>query len=689
MTPLGTAALWRGHRRFVFLDFAFGDAGRFLQTWRAWLDDPSRCGWLTCIAIAPELPSRTTLEGTRRSASLAPLAAQLLAAWPPPTADLHLLRFEQGRVQLQLAVGSIDAWLPRIEARVQAFRLAEVGQLAGPVLAGGRLFKRLARLAAPDALLLSRPDPCRFVASRDGAAADDDAKAQSLRRRLRTAGFEADDAALALALALAPAPAPAPAPALAPARSPSVAPSPPPGVAPSPRSDEAVLARYAPRFVPRGRPRRGSLWPTEPVPSHAVVVGGGLAGCAVAWALAEQGVCSTVLERRASIADAGSGNAAGLFHGVVHRDDARHARFNRAAALDAHRQVAIAIADHAVAGRADGLLRLETSTGANVAEMAATLLRLRLPLEHVRAVSRLEASRIAGVELAHPAWHFRAGGWVDPRGLARSYLARANTLLAASSTLDLRVDVEVDVEVDAIRRCNGRWQALDRRGAVIAAAPVLVLANGGDALRLLGDPDWPVERTRGQVSAAEAAILSAGSAPRLPITGSGYVLPTVDGKLWFGATSDRCDDDGNVRHDDHLRNVERLFSLLPGLSAFDPDGLTGRTAFRWSSRDRLPIAGAVPRSAFAGAADAAYSQAPPLSSRAEQARAASRVDGLFISAGLGSRGIAWSGLCAQVVAALVAGAAAPLPADLLDAVDPARFASRAHRRAGAGSASRR
>jgi tRNA 5-methylaminomethyl-2-thiouridine biosynthesis bifunctional protein len=46
---------------------------------------------------------------------------------------------------------------------------------------------------------------------------------------------------------------------------------------------------------------------------------------------------------------------------------------------------------------------------------------------------------------------------------------------------------------------------------------------------------------------------------------------------------------------------------------------------------------------------------------------------------LGSRGIGWSALGAQVLASLISGAPAPLEADLLDAVDPGRFTSRAYR----------
>jgi tRNA 5-methylaminomethyl-2-thiouridine biosynthesis bifunctional protein len=59
------------------------------------------------------------------------------------------------------------------------------------------------------------------------------------------------------------------------------------------------------------------------------------------------------------------------------------------------------------------------------------------------------------------------------------------------------------------------------------------------------------------------------------------------------------------------------------------------------------------------------------------------VPGLFVFTALGSRGITWSALGGQVVAAAISGAPAPLEASLLDAIAPARFITRQVRRSSA------
>jgi tRNA 5-methylaminomethyl-2-thiouridine biosynthesis bifunctional protein len=59
--------------------------------------------------------------------------------------------------------------------------------------------------------------------------------------------------------------------------------------------------------------------------------------------------------------------------------------------------------------------------------------------------------------------------------------------------------------------------------------------------------------------------------------------------------------------------------------------------------------------------------------RADQVRLLPRLPGLALCLGLGSRGIGWAALLGRVVAARLEGAPVPLEADLLDALDPARF----------------
>ncbi|MDO9635740.1 MAG: FAD-dependent oxidoreductase, partial [Thiobacillus sp.] len=73
--------------------------------------------------------------------------------------------------------------------------------------------------------------------------------------------------------------------------------------------------------------------PDAAAPRHVAVVGAGVAGAAVAHALAQRGVAVTVLERAAAPAQAASGNPVAVFRPVISRDDSCATRLTRAAFL--------------------------------------------------------------------------------------------------------------------------------------------------------------------------------------------------------------------------------------------------------------------------------------------------------------------------------------------------------------------
>lgn len=359
---------WADRAHFTVMETGLGECVNFLATWDAWRRDAQRCTRLHFVLVTPQLPTRAALalalaSWSRATFPLADLAAQLLQAWPPCTTNLHALDFEQGQVQLLLAVGEATLLLPKLRLAADAFLLGGAQPEPGEPLWPLRLLKAVGRLAAPQAHLASD--------SVDG----------TLHAGLVTAGFE-----------------------FLPATAPG-----------EPRTN--TVARFAPRFAP---PRLPSA--AVPDASHAIVVGAGLAGAAAAQALVRQGLQVTVLEQHSGPALEASGNPAGLFHGTLNADDGLYARLFRAAAQHATREYRPCIAAGLVPGCAAGLLRLETRLS-DVNAMRALLARLDLPADYVSAVDRAQASELAGVGLPGPAWLYPGGGWVSPPAWVRQALA--------------------------------------------------------------------------------------------------------------------------------------------------------------------------------------------------------------------------------------------------------------------------
>ena len=212
--------------------------------------------------------------------------------------------------------------------------------------------------------------------------------------------------------------------------------------------------------------------------------------------------------------------------------------------------------------------------------------------------------------------------------------------------------------VQRIARHGDSWQLFDDAGHAIAEAPLLVLANATDALHLAGLPPQWQRRQRGQVSWTDGGT---ALAPRIPVASGGYLLTLPDGRLLFGATSQANDEDPTVREADHRDNLAKAAQLLGGAPLHDGAALHGRVGWRASTPDRLPLVGPAP------------DPAAPRPARADAPRLWSRQPGLWLHCGLGSRGLTTATLCAELIAAQASGAPWPLEADLVDAIDPARW----------------
>ncbi|MDP1650738.1 MAG: FAD-dependent 5-carboxymethylaminomethyl-2-thiouridine(34) oxidoreductase MnmC [Rubrivivax sp.] len=601
----GLPGRWAARRCFTILETGFGLGNNFLATWDAWRHDPARCERLFFVSVERHPPTRDDLARAHAASPWPALATALLRAWPPLVANLHPIDFDDGRVHLLLALGDVASLLPALHLSADAFFLDGFAPARNPAMWQPRLVKALGRKAAP------------------GATAATWSVARELHAGLTAAGFEVQRAG---------------------------------GIG---GKREISIARWAPRFLPRGPAPAAAC-----ASGTAVVVGAGLAGAAVAQALARLGLAVTVFDRHAEPAAETSGNPAGLFHGTVNADDGIYARLFRAAALVAQRVYRAAV-DDGVAGRADGLLRLDTRAG-GFAAMRATLERLGLPPAYVQALDAGAASALAGVTLPAAAWFYPGGGWIAPPAWVRHALATPGVRFRGG------------VAVAALERQGTAWLLRDAAGRVVAQAAAVVLANAADAARLLAPmagPPWPLDHSRGQVTqwAPPAPMPLA-----LPVAGDGYALPLPAGGLLCGATREAGTpaDDAAPRLADHRVNLDRLQRLTGLPLPQDMACLQGRVGWRLHSDDRLPIAGALPSAAALRASG----------QRLDQARLLPREGGLFVLTALGARGLTLAPLLGRLVAAQATGTPWPLEQDLADAVDPARWVVRGARAAASGTA---
>ena len=346
----------------------------------------------------------------------------------------------------------------------------------------------------------------------------------------------------------------------------------------------------------------------------AIVIGAGLAGAAAAERLASRRWQVTLLERHAQPAAEASGNPAGAFHPVVSPDDSLFARLTRASFLYLlHHWKNIPGLEWARCGV------LQMARDADELDSQKRALDV---LGYPPAYAQFDAVR-GGL------W-FPAAGWARPVTLVKGLLSH------------FPIEQVFNREVSSLSREGNIWSAVDAQRRVIASAPVVVLANAADALRLSPQPAVRLRRVRGQLTLVPAIA----GLDHVLLRG-GMALPGIDGRSVVGASFDMDDEDPEVRADSHAGNLARLEQMLPGASqGLDPENLEGRVGFRAVVRDRLPLVGPLP--------DA-------------------RGQGLYGAFAYGSRGLLWTSLAGELIASMLDGEPLPVERALVAALAPGRF----------------
>lgn len=392
-----------------------------------------------------------------------------------------------------------------------------------------------------------------------------------------------------------------------------------PGIAPK---RDNLQGQYNPAWEPK-LPVGTS--PAAPVQAgRCVVIGAGLAGAAVAASLARRGWQVLVLDEAGAPAAGASGLPAGLVAPHVSPDDSLLSRLSRSGVRMTLQQCKVLLNDSedwqhtGVLQRVmpDADKHLPIDLGQASPEAAANWSRPASSPE-------LADNGLTGSDKAF--WH-SAAAWVKPASLVTAWLATAGVTWRGKT------------RVDSLVLDNGNWQCKDQASQTTAEAELVVIAAGFGSAALAasvtGNPP-ALQAIRGQVSWTDAMA----DAGRTPVNGHGSFIPAVPlaqgTAAIFGATFERDEELAEIKQQDHGDNLSRLKDLLPGLGLPESEGLEGWAGIRCATPGRLPILA-------------------PVASE-DDAR-------VWLCTGMGSRGLSFAHLCAELMAARLHGE--PLPLEL-------------------------
>jgi len=390
------------------------------------------------------------------------------------------------------------------------------------------------------------------------------------------------------------------------------------------------------------------LCPDLPV----IIIGAGLAGACTARALADQGKSVLVLESNPKAAQEGSGNPQGALYAKLAVKPSPETALHLHGLLYSANQIKqLPVQDPPLASLC-GVLQLALSDKER--ERQTQLCESELyPNSLFQLVGAAEASQLSGTETPYSGLFFPNAGWVAPADYCHYLLVHP------------LIKCHFNQSVTHLQQQDNRWTVTtDKRQY---HAEYVVICTAADARKLEQLDHLPTKPIRGQTT--QVSEIDNLPALKTVVCGEGYISPARQQSYCFGATFDLHYHERECRDSDHLKNIDQLIKTLPKFAEINLDHCSGRTGFRCSTSDYLPIVGEV----------ANFSETVKrfenlrYDAQSCQHLSVPRLKGLFVNIGHGSKGLITCPISAGVLVAMMFNQPNPLPKDLIERLDPARF----------------
>lgn len=386
-------------------------------------------------------------------------------------------------------------------------------------------------------------------------------------------------------------------------------------------------------------------------PKTAVIIGGGIAGCSTAYALAQRGIKITLVERNAEIANEASGNPLAMLYPRLSADNpvSEFALAGYLYSLDLFNHLELAPADF----NACGLLQL----GFNVRELARIkkVAAQNHSVTILKYVSAQEASALSGLDILHDALYFPNAAWVNPRRLCNRLTAHENIKLLTLNKLNNLLN-------------NNNLFELYFDNDTKLTAEIVIIANANNAQNFSQSSHIITQAIRGQVS----QLVSTDESQKLKVIvcSDGYLSPAINNQHSVGATFSADNIDLNLSDSDHIANLKIVKNISAPLhQSIKKNLIGGRASFRCTTADYLPLVGELLDSV-------ALKSSPPRPNAS--VGSLPWIKGLYINVAHGSRGFISAPLCGEMLARLICGETSSTSAqlishELLGLLNPNRF----------------
>jgi len=597
LSGIGAPEIWNNRNYFTIAETGFGTGLNFLLTMKKWLET-NQSGRLCFISSEAYPLSIDDLKSALSSfPALKSFVDQLIAAWPPRETGFYQRTFAEGRVELLLMIGDAATSFAKLEAKVDAWYLDGFAPSKNPGMWSDALFEQIGYLSVPGARVAT------FTA------------AGFVKRALQSNGFTVTKSR---------------------------------GFG---RKRERITAELTEASPYKRKPNLKTLpdWARSPAPKRpkkVTIIGAGIAGASLAYALRKRDVKVEIVsngDRQAAshvpIAmlipriSAGSGSlrefqVAAYSHAISHPVFSKHLSDNRALDYFPFNQE-----------------------------------------EHDKN-QRLSLTINWGEE------------WFTQKGEIL-HLSTSGSINTGSLLKDLLDDTPIhNFDIQSIQQHGNEWHLLGANGKNEHRADHLVLANGINALSMAGFTPNDYSFSAGQVELVSSTVdvqdavqnYAFGEHLSAPVAMPNNKIVRALGSSFEKMKS--LDEYTATPNDDITKTMvadaELVLTRFTKYNQFPLTPLSSWRSIRTNTPDFMPYIGGVPDW------DKCEKQYTLLKKDAltRNLGAPTYQKNLYILSGFGSKGYQYAPLAAEILAAQVTGETAPISTSLLKCIAPMRRLAR-------------
>lgn len=606
--PQRWGSFFQHNSTFVLAETGFGTGLNFLITWRAWhkYHQTSQRSQLHYVAVEKYPLNRQDLaKASSLWPELAPYSQQLLQNYPTTSPGFHRLNFPEQQLSLTLIFADATEGLQQLHNAqndlVHAWYLDGFAPAKNPDMWTDDLFKQIGKLSASNCTLSS------FTA------------AGFVRRGLVQQGFSMGKQA---------------------------------GWG---TKREMLLGQYTQPEASTSEQSNQAPWfhsgAHEKTVRKVAIIGGGLAGCSTAYALAKQGIHVALFEQKPQLAAGASGNPIGVYYPAFNANHDAISQFYLNSILLL--QQWLRTLNFSV--QSQGCLNIAYEK--RLSQRYQKLANTETLSPYLHWLSPDNATQHSGLNCVHPALLIKTAGQLSPEALCHAMWEHASKF-SHHNQLHLNQDIQ------SITQQTQYWH-LFSHNSQYGPFDAVVICNSYACHTFQQTQHYPLRIARGQLHWTSTPIDCA-----LPICGNSYITAPDTGIQVLGSSFIIDDSSAELRTNETEIILQQLQYSHPNLmEKLHSASLHGRVSHRSVTQDHLPLVGpVVDHEAFLKQYQDLHKGRP-----AQQYASAPIYPGLYLNVAHGTRGISSCALAAETICNLIQHNVLPIPNSAYQLLHPARY----------------